>query len=153
MEAIAMTGSATRRLLFLGCLVLLATGCSTHEAPNTRLFKQWNAKCKEAADLLETIKDVSSAKTAEPKLKVVMQELHKLDERLQESYDSEDVDAVDAPRITKHVAEGIGQMQRLMVESLRIGQNPELRAALGETWKSLPAAAMMDAQGNLPATE
>ena len=145
-----MTGSATRRLLFLGCLVLLATGCSTRQTHNTQLLKQWNVKCKEAADLLETIKDVPSAKAAEPKLKVVIETWRKIHEKL-EAYDPEEVE--DSPRMTRHAAEGIGVFQRVMVESLRIGQNPELRAALGETWKSLPAAAMMDAQGNLPATE
>ena len=148
-----MTGFRAATFLVLGCAAASVPACSTPQAQNTRLLKQWNVKCKEAADLLETIKDVPSAKAAEPKLKVVVQELNKLDVALQASYDSEDVDFQDSPRITKHVAEGIGEMQRLMVESLRIGKNPELRSALGETWKSLPAAAMMDAQGNFPASE
>jgi len=148
-----MIASATKRLLFLGCLALLAPGCSTHQAQNSRLFHQWNARCKEVADLLETIKDVPSAKAVEPKLKVVIQELNKVQEKLDASYDPEEVDFADSPRITKHVAEGIVQTQRVMVESVRIGKNPELRAALGETWNELPAAVMMDAQGNFPATE
>ena len=132
------------------CAAVLLPACSAYQAQNTQLMKQWTAKCKEAADLLETIKDVPSAKAAEPKLKEVIEAWRKIDEKLQ-AYDPEEVE--DSPRMTRHAAEGIGEFQRLMVESLRISKNPELRSALGETWKSLPAAAMMDAQGNFPPTE
>src|SRR5262245_60655494 len=135
----------------LGLIALCLPACSIGPTQNTRLFKQWNAKCKEAADLLETIKDVPSAKAAAPKLKAVMEELGKLNEKLERSYDPEDVDIAEMPVTTKQVGEGIAQMQRLMLESVRVGKDAEIRAALGDAWQFLPAAAMMDAQGNFPA--
>jgi|GEM_PF-3170198 hypothetical protein len=144
----------TSLLVFvLGVMALVAPACVPRQAENTRLFKQWNAKCKEAADLLESIKDVPTAKAAAPKLKAVMEELGKLNEKLERSYDPEDVDIADMPGTTKQVGEGIAQMQRLMMESVRIGKDREMRAALGDTWQYLPAAAMMDAQGNFPASQ
>jgi len=156
MEVIAMPRRATGLplfLVFLGCLVLLAVGCSTHQAQNTRLFNQWNAKCKEAADLLETVKDVPSAKAAAPQIAAAMREIQKIDAQLEKSYDPEDVDFHDTSRVTKQVAEGIGQMQRLMVESLRVGKDPAMRDALGEAWQLLPAAAMMEAGVEFPPIE
>src|SRR5262245_16142918 len=135
------------RMAGLACLVLLA-GCSLPQAQNTRLLKNWAAKCKEAADLLATVKDEPSAKAAKPKIIKLMKEMDKLNEQLDSSYDPEDVGVIATPGVTRHLGEGIGEMQRLMEESLRIGQNPELRAALGEAWNCLPAAAMLDAAGN-----
>jgi hypothetical protein len=131
-------------------ILLFSLGCDAGRSQNTRHLKTWTAKCKEAADVLETIKDVPSAKAAAPKLKIVMQELHKLDAQIETTYDPEEVDFVDSPRMTKQVGEGIAEMQRMMLESVRVGRDPELRAALGDTWQLLPAEAMMDAQGNLP---
>jgi hypothetical protein len=108
---------------------------------------------KEAADLLATVKDVATAKAAGPKLAATMREIQKIDEQLEKSYDPEEVDAHDSPRVTKQVAEGIGEMQRLMVESVRVGKDPEIRAALGEAWQLLPAAAMMEAGVEFPPIE
>ncbi|MCI0357098.1 MAG: hypothetical protein L0211_01265 [Planctomycetaceae bacterium] len=140
-------------LVAVGLMMLVIPACSVGPAQNTLLFKQWNAKCQEAADMLEAIKDVPTAKASAPKLKTVMQELAKIDEKLEASYDPSEVDFVDESRVTKQVAEGIVQMQRVIVESLRIGKDPQMRAALGEAWQYLPAAAMMDAQGNFLETE
>jgi hypothetical protein len=140
----------------LGVAILAGPACSVGpvgRTQNTRLFKQWNAKCKEAADLLETIKDVPTAKAAAPQLKAVLEELDKLSEKLEASYDPAAPEEADMPGTTKQVGEGIAQMQRLMLESVRVGKDPEIRAALGDAWQWLPAAAMMDAQGNFPATE
>jgi len=136
------------RLVSLGCLLLIA-GCSLPQAQNTRLLKAWTAKCKEASDLLATVKDAPSAKAASPKIIKLMKELDKLNEQLDESYDPSDVSLVEMPGTTKHLGEGIGEMQRLMQESVRIGQDRELRAALGEAWQYLPAAPLVDAEGNL----
>ncbi len=127
--------------------------CAPPRASNSRLFKQWNAKCKEAADLLETVKDVPSAKAAAPQIAAAMREIQKIDAQLEKFYDPEDVDFDDTPRVTKQVAEGIGQMQRLMVECVRVGKDPEMRAALGEAWQLLPAAAMMEAGVEFPSVE
>src|SRR5262245_41362984 len=135
------------RTVSLACLVLLA-GCPLQQAQNTRLLKAWAAKCKETADLLATVKDAASAKAAGPKIIKLMKEMEKLNEQLDTSYDPEDVGLIEAPGVTKHVGEGIAEMQRLMEESMRIGKDPELRAALGEAWNHLPAAAMLDAAGN-----
>ena len=145
--------SASRLLIVAFGFVLLFAACAPRQAQNARLFNEWNAKCKEAADLLETVKDVPAAEAAAPKLIAVMKELLAIDEKLQASYDPEDVDAGDSPRMTKRAAEGIREMQRLMLESVRIGQNPEMRAALGEAWHLLPAAAMMEAGVEFPPVE
>ena len=137
--------------LFL--ILVFSLGCEVGRPQSSRHLTTWTEKCKEAADLLETVKDVPSAKAAAPKLKAVMQELHQLNEQIEATYDPEEVDFVDSPRVTKQVGEGIAEMQRMMLESVRVGKDSELRAALGDTWQLLPAAAMMDAQGNLPSPE
>lgn len=141
------------KLLLVAAILVCISACATRPAQNTRLFKEWNAKCKEAADLLETVKDVAGAKAAAPKLSVVMQELHKIDEQLEESYDPTEVDFDYPPRVTKQVAEGIAEMQRLNMESLRVGKDPEMKAALGEAWNLLPAAAMIEAGVDFPSVE
>ena len=127
---------------------LLAAGCSLQQARNNQLLKQWAAKCGEAADLLKTVQDVPSAKAAGPKLKVVLEELNRINGLLEESDDSEDVDLLSQRSTVEHVGQGIAEMQRLMEESLRIGKNRELREALGESWELLPAAALLDEEGN-----
>jgi hypothetical protein len=137
--------------IFRLSLVFLALGvgaCSFPQSQRTRLFKQWTAKCKAAAELLETVKDIPSAQAASPKIIALMKELDKLDAQIEAVQDREDVDLIDMPRETKQVGEGIGQMQRLMTESVRIGKDRELRAALGDAWNYLPAAMMLDEEGN-----
>jgi hypothetical protein len=142
----------TVRLVVLVALLgaVSAIGCENNHAQTNRLFQQWNAKIKEAADLLETVQDVASAKAAAPQLTSVMQDLHQINEKLEISYDPEGVDFGDSLRVTQGVGEAIAQMQRLDMEGLRVGKDPELRAALGEAWNLLPAKAMMEAQGELP---
>ena len=139
--------------VFLGCCVAGFAGCAPRQASNSRLFKQYSAKMKEAADLLETVKDVPTAKAAGPKLAAAMREIQRIDEQLEKSYDPEDVDIHDSPRVTKEIAAGIGEMQRLLMESVRAGKDPEIRAALGEAWQLLPAAAMMEAGVEFPQVE
>jgi hypothetical protein len=134
-------------------LLIGVSACAPRPAQNTRLLSEWNTKCKEAADLLETVKDVATARSAAPRIAAVMRELRKIDEQLEKSYDPTDVDFDDAPRLTRHAGEGIVQMQRLMKENLRIGQDPELKAALGETWNLLPVADMMEAGVEFPPIE
>jgi hypothetical protein len=77
-----------------------------------------------------------------------MKELGKLDEQIEALNDRDDDDLLSMPHQTKQVGEGIGHMQRLMIEGVRIGKEPELRAALGEAWNYLPAAMMVDEEGN-----
>ena len=137
-------------IIFLFAIIVALPACGRRQAQNLRLHKQWNVKCKEAADLLASINDVASARAAEPKLKVVLQELAKVDEQLQTWYDSENVDGSDRPAMTKEVAAGIGEMQRLNQETLRISKDPELRAALGETWKKIPSVFMLESVGAIP---
>ena len=139
--------AAIFRLSLVG-LTLAVGGCSFPQAQRTRLLAQWNARCKEAADLLESVKDVASAQAASPKIIAVMKELQKLDEQLEASEDPEDMGLVDMG-VTTQVGEGIGHMQRLVIEGLRIGKEPELRAALGDAWNYLPTAMMVDEAGNL----
>ena len=66
--------------IFLAGLAVFLPACSRRATENERLQKQWNAKCKEAADLLAGVTDVASAKAAEPRLKIVLQEMAKLDD-------------------------------------------------------------------------
>lgn len=134
--------------LSLVCLVLAVGACSLPQSQRTRLFKQWAAKCKEAADLLESVQDVASAKAAGPKIIAVMKELGKLDEQIEAIHDRDDGDILDMPRETKQVGESINQMQRLMTQSVRIGKDRELKAALGDAWNYLPAAMLLDEEGN-----
>src|SRR5579864_431689 len=134
------------RLLFiLVAVCTLLPACTSRRAQNEKLQRQWNAKCKEAADLLASVKDVPSAKAAEPKLKSVLQELDAVGNQLDKSHDPENVDAIESRAMAKEVAEGIAEMQRLNAESLRISESPELVAALGESWKKLPVAMMLEA--------
>jgi hypothetical protein len=137
-------------LALVVCLVVLVPACNRRAAQNQRLHKEWNAKCKEIADLLVGVTDVRSAKAAEPKLKAALREMEKLNAQLDKNYDPEDVDPGDSPKMTKAVAEGIVEFQRLMTETMRIGMDPELTAALGETWKQLPTAAIIEANKKFP---
>jgi predicted nuclease with TOPRIM domain len=127
--------------------------CAPRQAQNARLFREWNAKCKEAADLLTTVKDVQSAKAVAPRLSALMKRLDEINEKLDQTCDPEEAALDDSPRTVKQLAEGIGEMQRLTMESVRIGQDPEIRAALGEAWQLLPAAAMMEAGVEFPPVE
>ena len=141
-----------RRLLFQLLLIsatvcALIPACNSRQAQNLKLQRQWNAKTKEAADLLVGVTDVPSAKAAEPKLKQVLQDLDAIGAQMDKSYDPENVDASESGAITKAVADGIAEMQRLNAESLRISENPEIVAALGESWKKLPIAMMQEAAG------
>ena len=138
----------SRRLLcrvLLVCLAAFVPACGRRQANNENLQKQWNAKCKEAADLLTGVTDVGSAKAAESKLKVVLRELDEINNQLEKSYDPENVSHGEARGMMKELANGIGEMQRLNAETLRISKNTDLVAALGGTWKLLPMAPTLDA--------
>ena len=50
----------------------------------------------------------------------------------------------------KELANGVSEMQRLNDETLRISKKAELVAALGDVWKMLPMALMLDASGGMP---
>jgi len=68
--------------------------------------------------LLQTVHVVPSAKAAAPKLKVAMEELHRLEELLDQTDDPEDVDVLSQSTAIEHVAQGTAEMQRLMEESM-----------------------------------
>ncbi len=141
------------KLMLVAALLIGAAGCAPRQGANTRLFKQWNAKCKEAADLVATVKDVPTAKAAAPKIAAAIRELDEISGTLEDSYDPTEVDFRDAPRVDKQVGEGIVEMQRLMTESLRVGKDPEMKAALGDAWNLLPVADMMEAGVEFPPIE
>ena len=146
--------SAFRRLVIvLVAVCALLPACNRQKAQNEKLQRQWNAKCKEAAELLASVKDVPSAKSAEPKLKAALQDLEAIGSQLDKSYDPEDVSPGEAKGMTKEVGEGIAEMQRLNAETLRISKSPEIIAALGETWKKLPSVFMLEASGAIPKTQ
>ena len=143
----------SRRLLcrvLLVCLAAFVPACGRRQANNENLQKQWNAKCKEAADLLAGVTDVGSAKVAQPNLKAVLQEIDKINNQLEKSYDPENVSPNEARGMVKELANGVSEMQRLNDETLRISKKAELVAALGDVWKMLPMALMLDASGGMP---
>jgi hypothetical protein len=132
--------------LVVGCMVSILAGCGA-QSRNLRLLKQSNVKSKEVADLLAGVKDVSSAKAAEPRLNRALAEFNKVSAALETSYDSSDVDPGDRPAAEEHAAEGILQMQRMLAETMRIAKQPQVVAALGETWNQLPSTKLMEATG------
>jgi hypothetical protein len=129
--------------------LVLLPGCGgqTH---NVRLLKQWNVHCREAADLLAGVNDVASAKAAQPKLKAALQAMDDVQTRLDETYDPTEVDPWDESAVNEPVAEGIAQMQRLVAESARIAKDPEIKAALGETWQRLSMGGLLDQPATSP---
>jgi hypothetical protein len=134
-------------------LTLDLVGCDIGRRQNAGLMGKWTAKCKDAADLLASIKDVPSAQLAEPKLKVALQELAEIDEQVQRLREAEEGEYIPEARLQhemKQVAEGIAEMQRLAIETQRISKQPELKEALGDTWKELPSVAILEASSELP---
>jgi hypothetical protein len=140
-------------LLALAVGFLMISACNSRQAQNIKLQRQWNAKTKEAADLLAGVTDVPSAKAAEPKFKQVLQELIAIGKQMDKTYDPENEDARQSSKMTQEVAEGIAETQRLNVETVRISKNPDLVAALGETWKKLPSVLMLEATGAIPKSQ
>ena len=135
-----------RTTWLLAALAVALPGCMP-QSQNIWLLKQWNVKCQEAADLMAGVKDVPSAKAAEPRLVKLLAEMDKIQERLEKTYDSSDVDPSEERGAREQGTEGIVQMQRLLVETMRIGKQPELTAALGEAWNRLPSKHLLDATG------
>jgi len=128
----------------------MSLACNNQQAENERLQDEWNLRCRELATVLGDVKDVPSAKAAEPRLQPILKEMKRLDEQLGKSYDPESVDPGESRKMSKSVAQGIQDMQRLNLETLRISKEPELVAALGETWKKLPSVLMLEASGAIP---
>jgi hypothetical protein len=146
--------SRRREFAFCNLLALILTflsiACNDQAAENERLQEEWNIRCRELAAVLGGIKDVRSAKDAEPYLRLILQRMKKVEERLGKTYDPEDVDPRESRKMSKAVAQGIEDMQRLNLETLRISKEPELVAALGDTWKKLPSVFMLEASGAIP---
>jgi hypothetical protein len=117
--------------LVAGSLVVLAS-CSLRPVPGLRLMKQSTQKCQEAAENLQGVQDAASAKAAAPRLEKLLIEIDQIGEKLERTYDPGDEAA-----INKELAEGIKQMQRLMIETARIGKDPAICEALGDVWKRL----------------
>jgi hypothetical protein len=129
---------------------LLLPACNLQQAQAILLMKQWNIRCKEAADLLAGVKDAASAKAAAPRLEVLVKEMDKLQEQIDRVYDPTEVDPGDERAVTEQAALDIVQMQRLMVEVIRIGQQPELQAGLGPTWDRLSGYDVLKHSGLSP---
>jgi hypothetical protein len=137
----------------LTVVCLMQSACNSQGAHNVKLQRQWNAKTREVADLLAGVKDVPSAKAAGPKLNTVLQELDAINSQLDKSYDPENVDAGELGKMTKEVAEGIAETQRMNVETIRISKSPDVVAALGDTWRKLPSVFMLEASGAFPKSQ
>jgi hypothetical protein len=136
-------------ILIVG-LAALVPACNRGPSRNVRLQREYNACCKEAADLLAGVTDVPTARAAEPRLKVVLRRWVKVNEQLEASYDSSDVSPRERDAMLTEVGQGIAEIQRLNVEMLRISKLPDVFAALGETGKQLPSFPMLGAAGAIP---
>ena len=79
-------------------------GCDIGRRQNAGLMGKRTAKCKAAADLLASIKDVPSAQLAAPKLRVVLQELAEIDEQVQRLREAEEGEYIPEARL-KHEME------------------------------------------------
>lgn len=124
-------------MLLLAALALAQPACNLRQAQAISLMKQWNVRCKEAADLLSGVKDAASARAAAPRLDVLVKEMDKIQGEIDRVYDPTEVDPGDERGVTEQAAQDIVQMQRLFVEVARIGQQPEITTALGDAWKRL----------------
>lgn len=131
-------------VLLLVCLSLFLPGCGRGQAHNVRLLRDYKDKCKEAADLLAGVKDVPSAQAVLPRLKASLQEMDELQAKLEQSYDPTEVDPWDEAAVDEQALGGIAEFQRLVAESARIAKNPEIKAALGETWDRLSMGGVLD---------
>jgi hypothetical protein len=131
---------------FLG-LSLLA-GCDNHYATRMALTKRATAATKETADLLATVRDQASAAAAAPKLKDLTARMRTIDEEF-EALDTEDELYLGAENVVlaEH-GNWLVEHTRLMQEEARIGQNAELRTALGDAWTGLTGG-MFDPGGPL----
>ena len=134
-------------LLALTALSIFLPACGGGQALNVRLLKQYKDKCKEAADLLAGVKDVPSARATLPRLKAAVQAMDDAQAQLDESYDPTEVDPWDESAVDEQAYGGIAEMQRLIAESARIAKQPEIKAALGETWDRLSMGGLLDKPG------
>jgi hypothetical protein len=126
--------------------VVALPGCSPRKSQHIRIQKRWNAKVKEAADLLASVTDEAGARAAESKLAATLRELDRINDELEKFEDQEVITGEKDP-LLQAVGEGIAETQRLNMETLRISKEPELVAALGPTWKQLPSVFMLEAAG------
>jgi hypothetical protein len=123
--------------VLVAVLVASLSGCQLAEPSAGRLIRQSAAKYRETADLLAGVKDAESAKAAAPRVKTLVDEMDKLHEQIERVHDPAEVDFDDQPAVTEAVVESIQEMQRLMAEVARIGKEPSLREALGNSWDRL----------------
>ena len=137
-------------LILIMFLAILVSACNRGPSRNVRLQREYNAYCKEAADLLAGVTDVPTARAAAPRLKEILRQWEKVNEHLENAYDPENVSRRDAEAMMNEVAQGIVEMQRLNAETLRLSKLPDVVAALGDTWKRLPSFPMMGAAGAIP---
>lgn len=136
-------------LILAACVITLVPACSRRRSHHERVQLRWNAKVKEMSDLLTSVTDVPSARSAEPRLAAAVKEFDRVAEEL-DKIDPEDTDASDRNRLAEAVAQSIVETQRMNAETLRISKNPEMVAALNATWKKLPSVFMLEAAGAIP---
>ena len=124
--------------------------CGRRVPKSVRLQREYNTCCKEATELLAGVKDVATARAAEPRLKVLLKKWEKVNDQLEDSYDPENVSGREREAMMNEVGQGIVEMQRLNAETIRIAKLPEVAAALGDAWPELPSFPMMGAAGLVP---
>jgi len=122
------------RLCATALLIGLAAGCGGEVAARRSLTQKLAGATKEMGDLLETVKDKPSAEAARAKIQSLMDKVDDWTEQVDAMEES--VGYGDEALLKAH-GEWIGEHTRLMKEQYRIGQIPEAREGLGETWQQL----------------
>jgi hypothetical protein len=144
---------ARRSAIVVLLLAMLLPACNVQHVQQVRaksLMKQWGTKCKAAADLLAGVKDAASAKAAAPRLDVLVKEMDQIQEQIDRVYDPTEVDPGDEGPVMEEVGQNIVQMHRLFAEVARIGQQPEITAALGPAWDRLSGYDVLNHSGLAP---
>ena len=122
-------------------LCIFLVGCGSSSATPLSLMKELTSVTKESSELLEEVKDKSSAQAAAPKLLASIDVAKKLFKQL-DTLETDDVDAWTDPEVAKEMGSRYAQYFLLKEELERIGQIPEAREGLGEAWKRLSAGEM-----------
>lgn len=123
-------------------LALAFAGCTSQYAARQWLTREAASVTKETADLLATVKDRASAQAAAPRLQRLTDRMVRITDQF-EALDTENEIYVgeDEERVLEEHGQWLAQQMRLMQEELRVGQIPEAREALGESWLRLTGGA------------
>jgi hypothetical protein len=115
-------------------IALAALGCDNDVAARRTLTKKLAGATKEMADLLAAVKDKPTAEAARTKIQTLIEQVDTWTEQIDNMEES--VGFGDEAILKAH-GEWTSETTRLMKEQYRIGQIPEAREGLGDTWQQL----------------